>query len=50
MAEKQAPENSEGFQSQPNPASTSSNFEIGGDVGGNVTVGNNNVIMHCCKH
>ncbi len=46
MAEKQQSENPEGPQHQPNPASINANFSIGGNVEGNVVVGNNNVINY----
>ena len=46
MADKQQPENAEGSQTQPNPASTNADFDIGGSVGGNVTVGNNNTVIN----
>src|SRR5215208_4589190 len=43
MAEKQ-PENSEGSQNQPTYPSTNAEIGVDGNVGGNLTVGNNNVI------
>jgi hypothetical protein len=44
MAEIQGPENSAGSQAQANSGSTSvGSLNVGGNVGGNVTVGNNNV-------
>src|SRR6266498_4152750 len=46
MAEIQGSENSEGSQTQPNPSSTNADIGVGGNVGGNVTVGNNNTIVN----
>src|SRR5215204_2649148 len=46
MTEKQRPENPENSHAQPNSASTNTDFSIGGNVGGNVIVGNNNVINY----
>ena len=46
MADLQQPENSEGPQAQPNSVSTSSNLNVGGNIGGNAIFGNNNVINY----
>src|SRR6266498_4139294 len=46
MAEIQGSENSEGSQTQPNPAPKSVDLDIGGSVGGNVVVGDHNYIVN----
>ncbi|MCI0555039.1 MAG: hypothetical protein L0287_29170 [Anaerolineae bacterium] len=46
MADLQQPENSEGSQTQPSPAPKSVNLNVGGNVDGNVIVGNDNIINY----
>lgn len=44
MAEIQQPENSEGSQTQPNPPPKSVDLNVGGNIDGNVVIGDNNII------